>query len=92
MTLLARDEEDFSTPDLIRALATGLGRKPLLFAVPTALLAALRPLPGIGPRLARLTQSLQVDDGATRAALGWSSPTPAATALAATARAFAARS
>jgi hypothetical protein len=55
------------------------------------LLALFRPLPGIWPRLARLTQSLQVDDSATRAALGWSPPVPATTALAVTARAFAAR-
>jgi nucleoside-diphosphate-sugar epimerase len=91
MTLLARDDVDLSTPDLIRALAAGLGRKARLFPIPDALFAALRPLPGIGPRLARLTQSLQVDDGATRAALHWTPPVPAAVGLAATARAFDAR-
>ena len=88
--LLARDGDDLSTPDLIRALAGGLGRAPHLFPVPGALFAALRPLPGIGPRLARLTLSLQVDDGATRGALGWRPPIAAAAALAATARTFAA--
>jgi UDP-glucose 4-epimerase len=88
-TLLARDDEDLSTPALIRALADGLGRPARLFAVPNALLAAWRPLPGIGPRLARLTQSLQVDDSATRAALGWTPHVPAKIALAAMARAFA---
>jgi UDP-glucose 4-epimerase len=89
MTLLVRDE-DFSTPALIRALAAGLGCKARLFPVPEALFAALRPLPGLGPKLARLTQSLQVDDSATRAALGWSPPITAAAGIAATARAFAA--
>ena len=91
MTLLARDDEEFSTPGLIRALAAGLGRKARLFPLPRALFAALRPLPGIGPRLARLTQSLQVDDSATRAALHWGPSVPGGAAVAATARAFAAR-
>ena len=90
MTLLARDDKDFSTPELIRALAAGLGREPRLFSVPDALLAAMRRLPGLGPKLARLTLSLQVDDSATRAALQWSPPVPAARGLAATAQAFAA--
>jgi hypothetical protein len=54
------------------------------------LFTASRPLPGIGPRLARLTQSLQVDDSATRTALRWTPHVPAKIALAAMARAFAA--
>lgn len=86
--LLAHDDEDLSTPALIRVLADGMGRPARLFTVSDALLAALRPLPGIGPRLARLTQSLQVDDSATRTALGWSPRIPATAGLAATARAF----
>jgi nucleoside-diphosphate-sugar epimerase len=90
MTLLARDDEEFSTPALIRALSVGLCRKVRLFPIPSALFAALRPLPAIGPRLARLTLSLQVDDSATRAALGWRPPVSAADGVAATARAFAA--
>jgi UDP-4-keto-D-QuiNAc 4-reductase len=90
MTLLARDDVDFSTPELIRALAAGLRRKPRLFSVPSVLLATLSPLPGIGARITRLTGSLQVDDGATRAALGWAPPIPAAAALRETARTFAA--
>ena len=91
MVLLARDDADYSTPALIRALAAGLGREARLFPVPVAVFAGLRSLPGIGPKVARLTQSLQVDDDATRAALGWAPPVSAKTALAATARAFAAR-
>ncbi|HXC26750.1 MAG TPA: NAD-dependent epimerase/dehydratase family protein [Stellaceae bacterium] len=90
MTLLARDDLDFSTPELIGALATGFGRTARLFPVPAALFAAFRPFPGIGLRLQRLTGSLQVDDHATRSVLGWAPPIPAAVALEATARAFAA--
>ena len=91
MTLLARDDEEFSTPGLILTLAAGLGRPARLFPVPATLLAALRPVPAIGRRIARLTGSLQVDDSATRSTLGWVPPVQAADALIATARAFAGR-
>jgi UDP-glucose 4-epimerase len=74
---------------MIRALAAGLGREARLFPIPPALFAAMRVLPGIGPRLSRLVGSLQIDDNATRSALDWAPPVPAAAALAATARAFA---
>ena len=90
MTLLARDDVDLSTPQLIRALAAGLGRKAWLFPLPNIVFTALRPLPGIGAKLARLTLSLQVDDSATRRALQWTPLVSAATGLATTARAFAA--
>lgn len=89
--LLVRDGEDYSTPQLIRALAAGLGKKARLFPVPGAVFAALRTLPRIGRKLERLTLTLQVDDAATRAALGWSPPVTAASGLARTARAFAGR-
>ena len=86
--LLARDGFDLSTPQLIQALATGLNRKARLFSVPGALLAGLRALPGIGPKLSALTLSLQVDDSPARALLGWTPPVGAAAALSAAARAF----
>jgi UDP-glucose 4-epimerase len=86
--LLASDGLDLSTPDLIRLLAKGLGRSARLFALPEPVFALLRRLPGVAPRLASLTSSLQVDDGATRALLGWAPPVAAAEGLAMTARAF----
>jgi nucleoside-diphosphate-sugar epimerase len=89
--LLARDTQEFSTPELIRAMAAASGRPARLFPAPEALFTALHPVPLIGARLARLTQSLQVDDGATRDALGWSPPISAAAGLAATVRGFAGR-
>lgn len=89
--LLARDGFDLSTPQLIQALAAGLGRKARLFAVPDVLLTMLRALPGIGPKLVPLTLSLQVDDLPTRALLGWKPPVGVADALRATARTFAKR-
>jgi nucleoside-diphosphate-sugar epimerase len=86
--LLARDAVDLSTPELIRALAEGLGRTARLFTAPEAAFAALRGLPGLGPLVKRLTLSLQVDDAATRALLDWLPPVSSEIALAATARAF----
>jgi UDP-N-acetyl-alpha-D-quinovosamine dehydrogenase len=86
--LLARDGVDLSTPALIRILARGQGRTARLFALPVPAFAVLRRLPGLGPAACRLSLSLQVDDGATRAALGWTPPVAAEAALLATARAI----
>jgi nucleoside-diphosphate-sugar epimerase len=86
--LLARDAVDLSTPQLLRALADGLGRTARLFAVPDTILRTLRRLPGLGPLFARLTLSLQVDDSATRDALGWVPEIAPEQALSATAAAF----
>jgi nucleoside-diphosphate-sugar epimerase len=87
--LLARDGVDLSTPALIRILAQGQGRPARLFPLPAPAFAALRRLPGLGPAAWRLSLSLQVDDGATRALLGWAPPFAAEAALLATARAAA---
>jgi UDP-glucose 4-epimerase len=87
--LLASDGVDLSTPALIRLLAQGLGRPARLFPVPGPALALARRLPRIGPRLASLVSSLQLDDSATRALLGWTPPVAAEGGLIATGRAFA---
>ncbi|HEX3537454.1 MAG TPA: NAD-dependent epimerase/dehydratase family protein [Stellaceae bacterium] len=89
---LVRDDPDLSTPELICALSAGLGRPGRLFPVPEALWPLLQSAPRIGPRIAALTRSLQADDGATRAAFGWTPPVPTAEGLARTARAFVAES
>lgn len=88
--LLAADGADLSTPALVRILAQGQGRVARLLALPDAVFAVLRQLPGVGPAVSRLTLSLQVDDAATRAVLGWSPPVTAEAGLLATARAVAA--
>ena len=89
--LLAADGAGLSTPALIRILAEGQGRVARLFALPDAVFAALRRLPGLGPAVSRLTLSLAVDDGRTPALLGWTPPVAAEAGLSLTARAFAAR-
>jgi nucleoside-diphosphate-sugar epimerase len=86
--LLVGDALDLSTPELIRRLAAGLGRPARLFAAPEAAFAALRRLPGLGPLVARLTRSLQIDDSTTRTLLDWAPPVPTEAGLAVTVRAF----
>jgi nucleoside-diphosphate-sugar epimerase len=88
---LIRDTIDLSTPALVRALAAGVNRPCRLFALPQAAWSLLRTIPGLGSRLAPLLGSLQVDDGATRTALEWLPPVPAASGLALTARSFMSR-
>jgi nucleoside-diphosphate-sugar epimerase len=86
--LLVRDPADLSTEELVRRLASELGRPARLFRVPEAAFAAFRRLPVLGPLVARLTLSLQVDDGATLAALDWTPPVSPEQGLAATVRAL----
>ncbi len=90
--LLVRDAVDLSTPELIRLLAAGLDRPARFFRVPQSGLAVLRRAPMLGPLLARLTLSLQIDDAETSAALDWRPPVSPEIGLAATATAFRARS
>jgi nucleoside-diphosphate-sugar epimerase len=90
IVVLARDGADLSTAGLIRILAASQGATARLFAVPKPVFAGLRRVPRVGAAIRRLTLSLQVDDGPTRAVLGWRPPVAAETALSETARAFAA--
>jgi nucleoside-diphosphate-sugar epimerase len=86
--LVARDQSDLSTPELIRVLAAALDCPARLFATPQPMFAALRRLPIVGALVARLTLSLQIDDRQTRTALDWMPPVSSEIGLAATARAF----
>ena len=86
--LLARDAFDLSTPELIRVLAAELGQPARLFSVPREVFAVLQGVPLLGPPISRFTLSLQVDDGETRAALGWRPLISPEIGLASTARAF----
>lgn len=73
-TFLVSDGEDLSTGELVRRLARALGRPPRLLPCPPALLRLAGTLAGRGDEVARLADSLQVDDGALRRRLGWSPP------------------
>jgi nucleoside-diphosphate-sugar epimerase len=85
-TYLVSDGEDLSTPDLVRAIARALDRKPRLLPFPPRLLEVTAALLGRGAEARRLTGSLQVDDSKIRRELGWRPPYSLAQGLAETAR------
>jgi len=66
-TYAVSDGAPVSTSDLCRSLGRALGRPARLFPFPPALLR-------LAPGLARLAESLEVDDRAIRAELGWRPP------------------
>lgn len=80
---LMRDDDEVSTPDLVRLIAHGLQRPARLWPFPPALLAAAARLSGRGEAL---LGSLAVDDTATRVALGWQPRVTLADGIAATCR------
>lgn len=61
------DGAPISTPALCRALGAALGHSARLFPFPVALLE-------LAPPMRKLTRSLEVDDRAIRAELGWQPP------------------
>lgn len=70
-TFLLRDDDEVSTPELVRRIARQLDRPARLLPCPPGLLHGAARLLGRGAAADRLLGSLQVDDGATRATLGW---------------------
>lgn len=62
---------DLSTPQLIEAIANGLGTRAKLFHVPRALLGTAAALCGRRQQWSRLSESLLVDSSAIRRQLGW---------------------
>jgi len=73
-TFLASDDQDLSTPELIRGLAAAMGRRATLLPVPASWLRLAGRLTGQTPQLERLMGSLQVDIGHTREVLSWVPP------------------
>jgi len=87
-SFLARDSEDLSTPGLIRSIGREFGHTPLLLPCPVGILRGAARLLGQAGAMARLTDSLQLDDAPTRRALAWEPPYTTAEGLAATCRWF----
>lgn len=85
---LLRDGEEVSTPELLRRIASRLDRTPRLFPCPPGLLRLSLRAIGRGGMAAALIGSLSIDDGATRARLGWEPRISLDDGLAATCRAF----
>ena len=71
-TYLVADAEPLSTPDMLRAMGSALGRPARLLPCPPALLGAGLRLLGMGAEAARLTGSLEVDTAKARQQLDWS--------------------
>jgi nucleoside-diphosphate-sugar epimerase len=84
-TFMVSDGHDLSTAQLVRELATALGRRARLPAVPPGLLSLAALVTGQMAQYTRLCASLQVDLGPTREILGWNPPVSVTEALARTA-------
>jgi nucleoside-diphosphate-sugar epimerase len=84
-TLMVSDGEDLSTPELISRIARAMDRRARLLPVPVPALRLCGVLVGRSDEIGRLCDSLVVDIGATRAALGWSPPLSVDAALTRTA-------
>lgn len=85
---LARDGAPVSTPALVRAIAGALGRKARLVPFPVGVLAAVGRWTAHEGEVQRLIGDLEIDDGETRARLGWKPRRGMPEALAETARWF----
>jgi UDP-glucose 4-epimerase len=85
---LASDDDDLSTPELIRKLAAAMEKPVWLMPVPVAALRLAGRLAGKGPELSRLCGSLRIDVAATRRQLAWTPPLSVDEGLARTARWF----
>ncbi len=73
-TFLVSDNEDLSTPDLIRRMARAMNRPARLLPVPKSVLMAAATMLGKREIAQRLCGSLQVDISKSRTLLGWNPP------------------
>jgi nucleoside-diphosphate-sugar epimerase len=82
---MVSDGQDLSTVELIRHLATIMGRPVRLLPLPVGALRAGAALMGKAAEIDRLCGSLLVDISQTRQGLGWTPPVPPSEGLARTA-------
>lgn len=73
-TLLASDGEDLSTPELIKFIASSMGRKSNLFPLPIFMLKFLGSVFGKSEEIRRLVGSLRIDNSYTKQILNWDPP------------------
>src|SRR5690348_15402591 len=85
---LVRDDDEIGTPHLVREIARRIGAPTRLFPMPTWLLRTAAATVGRRDAADRLIGSLTIDDGATRARLGWRPPFSLSNGLDATCRWF----
>ena len=70
-TFLASDGEDLSTPELIKLIASSMGRKANLFPFPISILKFLGSIFGRREEINRLVGSLRIDGNYTQETLDW---------------------
>lgn len=73
-TFLISDDKDLSTPDLIKLIASSMGKKARLFPFPIFLLKFLGFILGKSKEINRLVGSLRIDNSYTKKTLKWSPP------------------
>lgn len=73
-TYLLSDGEDVSTPELIRRVASALGRSARLFPFPPQVMGVAGRMLGKSAAVERLVGSLQVDSSKIKGELGWKPP------------------
>lgn len=83
-TFLVSDQQDLSTPELIRAIAHAQGVKPCLIPVPVLVLTTLGKLTGKSAAVQRLCGNLQINSLKISELLGWKPVVTVQQALAAT--------
>ena len=87
-TFFVSDGEDVSTSELVRRMASALGRAPRSFSVSPSLLSMMASALGQGEATNRLLGSLQIDTGLIRERLEWVPPYSLDEGLTATAKWF----
>jgi nucleoside-diphosphate-sugar epimerase len=87
-TYLVSDNDDLSTPELVRRIGNAIGKQARLLHCPVSVLRAAAALSGKSHQMKRLIGSLQIDISAIRADLGWSPPFNVDEGLSDTARWF----
>jgi len=86
---LVADSDRFSTEQLVRAMAKGMGKPARLFALPRRLVGLASRTPGVGGPVRQLFLPLAVDNQAAQNLLGWA-PAPTEEGVIRMARDFAA--
>ena len=70
-TFMVSDDQDISTPDLIKMISYAMDKKPILFYLPKGILKALCRIVGKGEEIEKLTGSLFVDSSKIKILLSW---------------------
>jgi nucleoside-diphosphate-sugar epimerase len=73
-TFLASDGKDLSTPELIKLIASLMGRGANLFPLPIFMLKFLGLISGKSEEINRLVGSLRIDNSYTKKTLNWTPP------------------